>query len=75
MAAWRGPHWRFTDSEAQPIGDAWAPILAPYAEKLNVALPWSIALLVTWRALRPRLQKDPELREKVAGAEDILSEV
>lgn len=64
MGVWRGPHWRFTDLEAQPVGDAWAPILAPYASKFNVALPWGVALMVTWRVLRPRLQKDAELRER-----------
>jgi hypothetical protein len=74
MASMRGPHWRFTDAEAQPVGDAWAPILAPYADKLTTVMPWGIAITVTWRALRPRLQRDSELKQITGGTDAETSE-
>lgn len=58
MASSRGSHWVFADSETKPIGDAWAVVVAPYADKLGKYLPLAIALGVSWKALKPRLDTD-----------------
>ena len=58
VAAQRGPHWLFQDEEAGNLGSAWAVVAAPYAEQLKGAIPWALAIGVTWQSLRPRLEAD-----------------
>lgn len=58
VAAQRGSHWVLRDDEATPMGEAWAVVAAPYADKLGKALPWALAIGVTWKAIAPRLEQD-----------------
>lgn len=69
VAAQRGPHWKFETEEAKPVGEAWAVVAAPYAERLQKFLPLALALGVTWRSLKPRLDRDAEIVAQQQGNE------
>lgn len=58
MAAKRGDHWIFPDTEAKGLGEAWSAVAAPYAEQLKTAVPWALAVGLTWQSIASRLEKD-----------------
>lgn len=73
VAASRGSHWKFSSDETKPMGDAWAVVVAPYAEKLQKYLPLVIALGLTWKSLKPRLDIDREIADARNNA-DVTTE-
>lgn len=71
VAASRGSHWTIPKSEADPLGNAWAVVVAPYADRLAKYLPTAIALALSWRTLQPRLAEDRRIADaKNAGADN-----
>jgi hypothetical protein len=56
IAEVRGPHWALDEAGAEKIGHPTAKALAPYAARLNVAIPWVAAVLaiadVTWARVK-----------------------
>lgn len=64
LAEKRGPHWLFDhETEATPIGQAWAPVLAPYADKIVEYAPWILACVTTWGIVKPKLDIDRAILE------------
>lgn len=57
-AAKRGKHWLFPPDEAKTLGEAYAIVAAPYAEQLKQAVPWAMAIGLTWQSLSTRLEQD-----------------
>ncbi len=58
MAAQRGKHWLFPADEREPLAEAWAKAIAPYAETIKDYLPLGLAVALTWRSVSVRLEQD-----------------
>ena len=65
-----GPHWHLPDDERDPLVNAWAMALAPWAPALGKAAPILAAVAVTAGVFRPRQAVDRALKEaaKTGGA-------
>jgi len=50
-----GPHWELREDEGARLGDAWAPVLAPYLGGMGKAAPWVTAVIVTAGVVAPRV--------------------
>lgn len=56
LAATRyGEHWELKAEESERLGNAWAPVLAPYLGGMGKAAPWVTAVLVTAGVVAPRV--------------------
>lgn len=54
------PAWRFTDDQANALGQIWAPILAPYMATIGAAAPITIAVVQTAVVLLPNYRAHRE---------------
>lgn len=58
IAARRGPHWKFSPDETEQLGNAWAPVVAPYVGAVGTYLPWLSAAAVTYAVVEKRVAID-----------------
>jgi len=58
VASRRGKHWNLSDKEQKEIGNAWAPVLAPYMADLAAYIPLAAAAAVTYNVLESRIAVD-----------------
>lgn len=64
LAALRfGEHWKLEDDETAKLGNAWAPVLAPYLGGMGAAAPWVTAALVTAGIGAPRVMRSLQAPE------------
>ena len=73
LAGFRGPHWAVDPSEALALGEAWAPVVAPYMDEMGQHLPLVSAVVVTASVVMPKLAADRESRMQPVEIAPVVS--